>query len=269
MPVPSPVQILFFIFLFGYTETRAQDLIKSIPAENARLITTDELGNVYLVRNDNALIRYDLNGDSTGNFRSIQNGDLMWIDATNPLRVLLYYPMFSKVILLDRMLSVKNELDLKKLNIFNPPAVGMSADGRIWVYDFQNARLKKIDDQLNLTNTGNDMRIESQTVPRPASLLERDSKVYLCDPQNGLYTFDRFASYINTLEIKGVKQMQAVGTQLIYRNQDTFKVYDVKTLSFKTLDLPAQADFLDARIERNRLFFLFKDRLEIYSFIQK
>lgn len=242
----------------------AQELLKTIPTEKARSITTDELGNVYLVREDNALIRYNADGDSTGNFRSIQNGDLQWVDATNPMRVLLYYPAFSRIILLDRMLSVKNELDLKKLSIFNAPAVGMSADGRIWIYDFVNARLKKLDDQLNITNTGNDMRQESQTVPRPTALLERDGRVYVCDPVHGIYTFDRFASYLNTLEIKEVKQLQAFGTQLIYRDQDTLKSYDVKTLSFKSIGLPATPDFMEARMERNRMYFLYRNRLEIY-----
>lgn len=264
--MPSYLRILFFAFFFLATDhTRAQELIRSVPMHAARFMTTDELGNIYVVRQDNALIRYNADGDSTGNFRSIQNGDLKWVDATNPLRILLYYQDFSKIVLLDRMLSVKNELDLKTLNIFNAPATGMSADGRIWVYDYVNARLKKIDDQLNITNTGNDMRQESQTVPRPAALLEREGRVYLCDPENGIYTFDRFASYINTLEIKGVDQLQAFGSQLIYRDGDTLKAYDLKTLSLKTVPLPASPDFQGARIERNRMYLLFTHKLDVYK----
>ena len=260
------LKLCFIVLLvMALNKTSAQELFKTIPTEKARSINTDELGNVYLVREDNALIRYNPDGDSTGNFRSIQNGDLLWVDATNPMRILLYYPAFSKIILLDRMLTVKNELDLKKLNIFNAPAVGMSADGRIWIYDYVNARLKKIDDQLNVTNIGNDMRQESNTVPRPTALVEREARVYLCDSLNGIYTFDRFASYLNTLEITGVKQLQAFGSQLIYRNQDTLKAYNVKTLALKTIPLPARPDFIEARIERSRMYFLFKDRLEFYK----
>lgn len=261
--------LLLLLCCLAAGKAPAQELIRSIPAGKARLISTDELGNVYLVRSDNGLVRYSPEGDSTGNFRSIQNGELQWIDATNPLRVLLYYPAFSKVVLLDRMLSVKNELDLRKLNIFNAPAVGMSADGRIWVYDYVNARLKKIDDQLNVTNTSNDMRQESQTVPDPTCLLERDTRVYLCDSTQGVYTFDRFASYGNTLELKGIAQVQAFGTQLVYREGHTLKAYDLKTLSLREVALPATDDLLQARIERDRLYLLFTDRLDIYAFRQE
>lgn len=256
---------ILLLLLLAPAITLAQEQIRVISADHPRSIATDELGNVYLVRQDNALIRYNADGDSTGNFRSIQNGDLKWVDATNPLRILLYYPNFSKVVLLDKMLSVKNELDLRKLSIFNAPAVGMSADGRIWVYDFVNARLKKIDDQLNITNTSNDMRQELSQVPQPTALLERDTRVFLCDTANGIYTFDRFASYLNMLEIKGVKQLQAFGSQLVYREADSLRAYDLKTLSLKTIPLPAQAGFIDARIERGRLYLLFADRLELYS----
>ncbi len=229
-----------------------------------KLMTTDEMGNVYLVRGDNSLIRYSPDGDSTGNFRSIQNGDLSWVDATNPLRILLYYADFSKIILLDRMLSPKNDLDLKKLNIFNAPAVGISVDGRIWVYDYNNARLKKIDDQLNVTSTSNDMRIESGTVPEPTCIIEREAKVYLCDSLNGIYTFDRFASYTNTLEIRNVSRMQAFGNQLVYRSSDTLKAYDLKTLTLKIIPLPQVAELLDVRIERKRMYFLYRNKLDIY-----
>lgn len=247
-----------------YGQLPAQELLKSVPVTDARLMTTDEMGNVYLVRGDNSLIRYNLDGDSTGNFRSIQNGDLTWIDATNPLRVLLYYADFAKIILLDRMLTPKNDLDLKKIGIFNAPAVGISVDGRIWVYDFNNARLKKIDDQLNATNTSNDMRIESGTVPEPTCIIERDGRVYLCDAAKGIYTFDRFASYINTLEIRNVSRMQAFGSQLVYRRGDTLNAYDLKTLSLKVIPLPHAGDLVDVRIERKRLYFLYNNKLDIY-----
>ncbi|KAA5533424.1 hypothetical protein F0919_12850 [Taibaiella lutea] len=256
---------LLLFFFFQDINAFAQNLLKSIPTEEARFITTDELGNVYLVREDNALIRYNNNGDSTGNFRSIQNGELKSIDASNPLRILLYYSNASKILLLDRMLSVKNELDLKKLQIFNAPVVAMSTDGKIWVYDYVNARLKKFDDQLNITNTGNDMRQESQTVPNPAVLIERDSKVYMADPQNGIYTFDRFAGYINTLEIKNVYGLQIFGTQLVYPEADSLISYDLQTLARKAIQLPGDKKFLQARMERNRLYFLFETRLEIYE----
>ena len=70
-------------------------VIRNIPVQ-ARLLAVDELGNSYVVRVDNTVFRFNENGDSTGFYRSTLNGDIGTVDATNPLRILLYYPDFSK-----------------------------------------------------------------------------------------------------------------------------------------------------------------------------
>lgn len=259
-----PCFFLCFLLTCFFQSTYAQ-LLKSIPSNEARLFTTDDNGNIYLVKSNNELLRYNRDGDSTGNFRSVQNGDITWIDATNPLRVLIYFRSFSKIILLDRMLTPKNELDLTKLGIFNPPATGVSADGRIWIYDYVNARLKKIDDQLNVILSSNDMRIESGTVPAPLSLTEHDYKVYLCDTAQGIYTFDRYGGFINVLEIKSAEKIQAIGSQVVYRNDNGLISYDLKSLVQKEMPLPQDTTaILDARLERGRLYVLYKDKLDIY-----
>ena len=63
--------------------------------------------------------------------------------------------------------------------------------------------------------------LESQTVPNPLSLVERDYKVYLSDTAQGIYVFDRYGGFINTIEIKSVAKMQVIGAQIVYRTSDT------------------------------------------------
>lgn len=242
----------------------AQELLVSVPFKAARLMTTDELGNIYVVNEENALVRINENGDSTGNFRSVQNGDLLWVDATNPLRILLSYPQYAKVILLDNMLSPKHELDLKKMQLFNIPALGLSADGRLWVYDYNQARLRKINDRMEQDAESNDLRMEAGTVPQPASLLEHQGRVYLCDSLQGIFTFDRFGNYLSTLALLGVPRLQAVGSQLLYLQEGAIQVYDTKSLQAGVIELPDTTRLIDARVGRNRIYLLFPDRLDIY-----
>jgi len=245
-------------------------VIRNIPV-NARLMSVDELGNVYVVRRkDNTLIRYTAAGDSSTNFKSIANGDITYIDVTNPLRILVYYPDFAKLVLLDRMLTVKNELNLRQLNILNSNAVGLSADGNLWVYDQFNFTLNKLDLQLNYIIKGNDLRQQLADIPSPVYLTERDRKVYMCDPAQGIMIFDQYGSYMNTLLIKGVQQLQVVENQLIYYRDHALHAYHMLTFEEAVIDIPAQGNkaILQAALCRNVLYVLYEDRLALYRLMQ-
>ena len=232
---------------------------------NTRYMTVDETGNVYVVKANNSLVRYNENGDSSAFYRSVQNGEIGAVDATNPMRIVVYYPGYSKVVLLDRQLSQKNELDLRKLNIFTSSVVASSADGNLWVYDQFNARLKKINEQLETINESNDIRIEAGKVPSPSFMMERDWKVFLCDTAKGIFTFDRYGNYVNALPIYGVKYLQVFGSQLLYRHQDTIFSWDMGKISQSILIIPAKEHkIISSAIVRNSMYVLYTDRLMIY-----
>ena len=256
--------LLILTFLCCWHITVAQELIRSVPLSAPRLMTTDHAGNIYIALSDNSLVRYTPDGDSSAFYRSISNGDIGWIDAANPLKILLYYPSFSKVVLLDKMLSPKLELDLKKINLMSAPAAGLSSDGMIWVYDVFQARLKKIDEQLQVVISSNDLRMETGELPNPGSLLEQDYKVYMTDSTHGVYTLDRYGSYLHTLPFYTSSPIQVIGDQLIYKSQDTLFAYHLKSGTETALLLPKPSGILSVRTERGRLYLLYADRIDIY-----
>lgn len=267
--MPKTLSILSFLLFAAYTML-AQTLIMSIPITKAQFITTDELGNVYVVSNRNGLVRYDLNGDSTSDFRMIQNGKLGHVDATNPLKILAYYSDFSKIVLLDRMLTVKNEINLKQINLFNPPAVGISADGKVWVYDNVNAKLKKIDEQMKTLMESNDLRIETETAPQPVFLIEKNNSVYLCDKDLGIYVFDRQANFLHTLDIKDVSAIQVINNNIYFFQKQQLLSFNLSNNQVDKVSLPDfTEEIVDVKAERNRLYLLYKDRLEIYAVTEK
>jgi hypothetical protein len=232
----------------------------------AHCVATDELGNIYTVHNDNTLARYNEAGDSTGFYRSALNGDIGNIDATNPMRLLLYYPVFNKVVLLDRQLALKSEVDLRKLRIFPPTAVAAASDGNLWVYDPVNAHLMKLDERGAEIAAGTDLRQQLSFVPKAAFLLERDRRIYLCDTAQGILVFDQFATYISTLPFKGVTSLQAFDLQLVFVQNDTLHSYHMQTAIEKLLPLPLKGDgIVNVSLSRRLLAVLYLDRLALYS----
>ena len=263
------LRIYFLLILFICSRTAAAQtaaLLKSIPI-NARFHTVDELGNAYIVRFDNTLLRFNEHGDSTGFYKSILNGEIGMIDATNPLRVLVYYPAYAKVIILDRMLAPKNELDLRKINLSNVTAIASSADGTLWVYDRFNARLKKVDDQLREIVQSNDLRQELRAAPYPKFMTERNWQTYLCDSARGIYIFDRYGSYVNNFPILNVEQLQVVGATLIYRVNDSLYSWDQARVKESRMTLPQRKQrILNALLIREKLYILYEKELAIYAF---
>jgi hypothetical protein len=256
----------FFFALQGYGQD-SPEVIKVIPMQ-AGLMTTDELGNVYVVKKDNTLLRFNDKGDSTAFYKILRHGAMGALDASNPLRLVLYYPTFSKVVLLDRMLSFKAELNLTQINLLNPAAIAASADGNLWVYDKFNAVLRKVDDQLNTIAQSNDLRLQAQIAPDPVFMLERNHKVYLCDPRLGILLFDRFGNYLNTLSVFDVSYLQVFGEQLIYLQQEKEKLYayNQQTMATQTMPIPnVGAPVISAAIAPpDRLYILYADRLVLY-----
>lgn len=266
------MRLLIPILVFCSSICLAQSslpIIKSIPIE-ANNLQVDELGNAYVLRKDNALIKYNEKGDSVANYIALNNGQLSFIDVTNPLRLLLYYPRFAKLVLLDRMLAPKGELNLRKLNLLNSNVIASSAEGNLWVYDQFSATLNKLDMELNYIVRGNDLRQQLSELPTPHYMVERERKVFMADSTQGVLIFDQYGTYLNTLALSGIRQMQIVGNQIIYRKENVLYAYDFQSFNETTLMIPhTDSDqIIHAVICRNVLYVLYQNRLDKFQ-VQK
>jgi hypothetical protein len=162
---------------FTKTLTITQDIVE---------FSVDNLGNIYVINNDNQLKKLSPRGDSLAVFNDVRRyGKIGSIDVTNPLKILVYYRDFTTIIELDRFLNIINTIDLRAQNILQAKAVGLAYDNNVWVFDELDARLKKIGDDGTLQDQTTDFRQRFDSVPDPLSVLERDGLVYLYDSTKG------------------------------------------------------------------------------------
>lgn len=258
--------LLYLVLLLPLHAVAADSLLAVIPAKG-KLISTDELGNVYLLRSDNTLTRFSLDGDSTGFYRSVFNGDIAQIDATNPLRVLLFYPQQKKIVVLDRMLTQKSELDLRQYRSFMPTAISATPEGNIYVYDYLEARLFQIDENgsKELLSGSNDLRQELGFVPEVHFMTLRERRLYLADSTRGIFVFDSYGTYMQELPVKINDGLQVFGKQLVYRQDNKLVAYNTENFTSQETLLPAgEGILLQALISRGRLYLLYEDRLELW-----
>lgn len=258
--------ILLYIALISYSfQSHASDslvLFKSLPVK-ARLISSDPLGNIYVVKDNNTLLRFNNDGDSLGTFNEIKKGKISQIDASNPLRVLLFFSDYNQIVVLNNMLTQKNVIRLNTAGFNNTNCIANSADGNFWLYDAGQGALIKSDEQLNIKQNTN-LRNFDQNPSNAIYMIESDRSVYISDSVEGIRKFDQFGFYVNTYHLSA-NQFQLINGQLIYLSLPYLNAYNTNSFAEKKLLLPSPSDILNVRLERNRLFILRHDKIDIYT----
>lgn len=258
-------RVLCVLALFIHGSLQASDslqLIKRIPI-NGRIFTTDPTGNVYIVRGFNELIKFNPAGDSIGQFSEVRKGRITQIDASNPLRVLLYNAEYSQIVVLDNLLSLKNQIRLSDLGVFNAPVIANSADADIWVWDPTTAMLLKIDEKPRI-QASTPLRMMLEFPPAPIYMIEQDRNLFMVDSTEGILRFDQFG-FFKTRYPYPCKEVQFMNHQLIYFRDGLLNVFNTRSFTDKALAIPSPKTCLQVRVERERLYILRPDCLEIYS----
>jgi hypothetical protein len=229
--------------------------------------SVDALGNLYIVSKNDQLKKIDANGDSVAVFNAAKRyGQLFSIDVTNPLKILLYYKDFATVLTLDRFLSVRNTLDLRRQNIFQVKAVGLAYDNNIWVFDEQEGKLKRLAEDGKLILQSNDLRLLFDTLPSPDFIADQDGLVYLYDLNRGVYLFDYYGALKTRLPFIGWNDFMVAAKTLYGRRDNQMLKYEPGSLILKQIDIPPK--FRSAsriRITQKRLYVLDDGILSIYS----
>jgi hypothetical protein len=229
--------------------------------------SVDNLGNVYTVNSQNRLKKLNAAGDSLAVYNDVrQFGRMSYMDVTSPLKILLYYREFATIVMVDRYLNIINTIDLRKQNIFQARAIGLSYDNNVWVYDEQEAKLKKIDDSGNLLTQTTDIRQFVDAVPDPVSIIDQNGLVYLFDESKGIYIFDHYGAFQHQIPIADLRDFSVIDKNLLARNDRYFFRYETGGLN--ALQIPIPADYLPAIkicLRPDAVYVLKGNGLEIYS----
>jgi hypothetical protein len=257
------------IFCSVFAKTQEDSAIRFLRTINGDIVdfAVDNLDNLYLFSSSNQLKKLNMHGDSVAIYNDIKKyGRATYIDVSNPLRVLLYYKDFSTIVTLDRLLNIRSVIDLRKNNILQVKAIGLSYDNNIWLYDEVNSKLIKIDDQGKTLLETPDFRQLFGDAPSPQSIFDRDGYVYMYDSIKGVYVFDYYGALKNKIPIIGWKDFKVAGKYIYGITNDTLQRYQINTFRMdnQKLSSPVWPAF-SLGFTPTRLYALKKDAVEIYS----
>jgi hypothetical protein len=231
--------------------------------------SVDALGNLYILSKNDELKKIDAKGDSVAVFNAVRRyGQLYSIDVTNPLKVLLYYRDFGTVLTLDRFLSVRNTLDLRRQNIFQVKAVGLAYDNNIWVFDEQDGKLKRLAEDGKLILATNDLRLIFDTLPSPDFITDQDGLVYLYDANRGVYLFDYYGALKSRIPFTGWRDFMVAAKTIYGRKENEMLKYEPGSLDLRHIKIPTQFQSATRiRITQQKLYILNHGVLSVYSLL--
>jgi hypothetical protein len=256
----------FAVTAFSQPDTTSLKLVQTIKGEYIDF-AVDNLGNIFLLDNNNQLKKLTSEGDSVAVFNDVRRyGNVYSIDAANPLKILLYYKDFGTVVVLDRLLNMRTTIDLRKQNIFQAKVICQSYDNAVWVYDEGEAKLKRVADDGSIIDQTGDLRLQLDEAPSPNAIEDNDRLVYLYDSTRGLLVFDYFGTLKNKIAFIGWHDFQLVGKFIVGRRGVLLERYQLSTLLLQERMLPGVLkDVTKVRIAVDRLYCLRNGRLYIYS----
>jgi len=227
----------------------------------------DNLDYMYLLTKNNQLKKLNENGDSVAVFNDVKKyGNPDFMDVTNPLKTLLYYKNYSTIVTLDRLLAPRNTINLRKQDIFYVNNVTLSYDNYIWIFDEEDYRLKKIDEEGKILQSSVDWRMLFDTVPAPVKMIDRDNFVYLYDTTKGFYIFDYYGGFKNRLTFLNWTNVEVNGNFIYGFKNNSLYSYVLKSLQLKEYRLPAFFGKYDAIKAMNGKVYLLNEKgVDIYQ----
>lgn len=265
----STLLLILFLFATATTNVGEYRLVGEIKVGGLSL-TTDFLKNTYVLNTKNQVAKYDSTGRLVNRFEEDRYGSLTSVDATSPFKVVMFYKDFGVLVTTDIFLRTKNFFRLSSVGINNVSAACLSHDNYIWIFDTDESKLKKIDNQYKVIYESLDLTRILGTRIEPTAMLEKNGLVYVHVPGMGFLTFDTFGTFYlaisNTdLECNDVSSFQIINDNIVFYHEDQINLFNIFDKKLRKLPLPNIKNVRDVKVEQGRLVVLDNKGLKIYE----
>jgi hypothetical protein len=256
------IYLCLFLSVPAFSQSKYK-LVTSIAVES-RFFTTDNQGNMYVVTK-NELIKFNKSGKELYKFSTKNFGSISYVDASNMMKILVYFKDFSQVLFLDNTLSANGEpVSFDKIGLQQVRLVSSSFNNGMWIYDQQNFELLQMNTSYEIIHKTGNLSSLLNTELQPDILLEKDNRVYLNNPSSGILIFDIYGTYFKTIPVKNAGQFQVIGDQVYFLRDNKLKAYNIKTTDESEFSAPL-SDFTGFRLEVETLFLQTPSGISIFT----
>ncbi len=261
------VFVVFVVFILSsFVSDNELKFVASVKI-NPDFFTTDPIGNIYTVEGS-VLKKFNLKGELIQTYSDKNRGSIYSVDASNPLKILLFYKDFRQIVFLSSNMTIAGDpILLDDLNIGQPILACTSYDNNFWIYDQQNMNLTRFDVNLQITAQSSNIALNDgfdKNSIKPDYIEEQSNILYLNNPATGILEFDKYGTYNKTMPFKGISSFQPVNSNLYFETGDTLHKYIQKIFEIIHLKLP-DSNIVKTRISGELIMIQIYGEIKIYS----
>ncbi|HQI70102.1 MAG TPA: hypothetical protein PLT47_05080 [Bacteroidales bacterium] len=233
--------MVIFFSCNSYAQKEKLKKISTVEISGSSL-AADNLGFIYMI-SESTLKKFDRDGLLLYTYTELSDGKISQVDVSDPLKIMILNADFGKIKYLDNKLTLKKDfILLSDLGYPNAELVAGSYDNGFWLFDPLTNQVIRYDKYLNAThNSGNIADITGFEI-NPVFMTEADNILYLNDPQQGIFLFDRYGTYLRHVPIKNLKTFQLFPPRIIFSEGHNLKMFDMKTFEESSLSIPCADD---------------------------
>ncbi len=232
--------------------------------ETFEWVQSDHFGNCYLKTPDNVLIKYDKNGEKLSSFSSDEFGEIHSIDASDPMKILIYFLDQNVILFLNNELSpIGSPIDLNKHGFFNTIVACQSNVGGFWIFDLERSRLFRLDKMGTVIAESIDLKMITGKTTEPSILKEYDSNVFLYEPETGVFLFDVFGTWEKSIPINNLIDFQVFNNNMFFFKDNSLSKLNLFTMNEELL-MTWDEEKLNVLVEKFQIFVISENFIEIY-----
>jgi len=264
------MKMKLFILVFGFcvvVSGNGQIKFELIDAfsTTTKDFTTDHLNRIYLIDN-NQIFKLNHAGDTLYVYSNKTLGNINCLDVNNTLRPILFFKENARIVVTDNTLSAQqNSYSLEDLDLYQAQLIATSlVDNGIWIYDQELFQLIKVNKEFErIYESGNLEQVLQKDNLNPSQILEHKDMVYMVCLK-GILVFDIYGSYIKTIPLLNVGEIQIEDNIMYYQKEGNYYGYGLIDFEEVKVELPFDT-FEKIRLEKDRLIVLSKNKISIYS----
>jgi len=248
-----------FLLVFGFAKSQP----KVIPVQPYNYFVADIYQNLYLI-NGSELSKYGADGQLKYRYSNHRLGAIESVDATNPLKILLFFRESNALIFLDHQLTeITGALDIYQTAGFEATHACSSSDGGFWlwhpveqtVYHYNSQRVTD-----RQTQSLSDWLVDNSIT----AILESEQSLFVISEQK-ILVHDFFGTYLTTLALKTNKHLCVSGKNLIWFHENKLNTYQWESHQSNEIELHVSNNPKQVFVTGTKMILGFETHIEVHD----